>query len=289
MIGLVDSEMFDFMSSIDLKDTLVVFMSDHGLHYGPYFQSHLGERERAQPLLSIHIPEAYSNQMNVLQKNADMWSTPFDLYETVVDIALGEQSNPISLGNSLIRPLPLTRNECIKVEGVSSEYCTIVNEEVPQSMCSDIPLPPTPLSFFADIADNNNLQFSPDRKKFANDRSPSLKQGVFNKSCQCATDRKHWYPCKEHPWKIEESLSSVSVVACIKEDGLEYIDVDIRIENPSTKKKAFIRNSRIQSDSSALSNFADTVQRTDRSLLCMDSLLSMYQHKSEPKLFLQYR
>eukprot|EP00957_Ditylum_brightwellii_P129026 9842811-Ditylum_brightwellii.AAC.1 len=94
LISYLDEMFVDFLQSIDLTNTVVVFSSDHGLHYGPSFLSN-GERERAEPILYIHVPEESFDleQLNALKNNQDFWVTPFDVHETILDATLKRLTN----------------------------------------------------------------------------------------------------------------------------------------------------------------------------------------------------
>lgn len=59
----LDSLLANFLRELyesgKLSKALVMLISDHGLHYGPYFQTLSGRRERTEPLLYIHTPHAF--------------------------------------------------------------------------------------------------------------------------------------------------------------------------------------------------------------------------------------
>ena len=54
----LDRPIEKFLMSIDGKlrsDTIIVVTSDHGLHYGPFFNTDAGRRERAEPVLHMRL------------------------------------------------------------------------------------------------------------------------------------------------------------------------------------------------------------------------------------------
>lgn len=274
LIQLLDNLLFDFVSKIEFSKTLVIIQSDHGLHYGPYFQSITGERERAQPVLSVRLPDSFSQNIANLEENTHLWTSPFDVYETIVDVVFKSTSNPSGIGSSLMKPLPTSRRQCSGSTGIPSEYCDKVNNQYENNFCKSIPLPPTPLSFFADIADYNDIQLPA--------RFPLIKFGqspVRNKSwrvpketsCMCATDISHWRDCKSHPWKQNiRDTSTVALMYCNTNydvSGVVYIDIRLTSRKQKSPKKFDMFTS--------LAMLSDADQVINRSLLCSNGLLSL--------------
>merc|ERR1712150_82611 len=152
-----DDVMHKFISSLDLSNTFIMVLSDHGLHYGPHFQSPAGLKERAQPILYMHFPdELQSKYAETVENNAKLWTSHFDVHETVVDVALGVY-NEGAIGTSLLKPLTTERLKCHGASGIPSEYCDEVDgsdESAATTVklaCQNMPPPPSPLTFLADI------------------------------------------------------------------------------------------------------------------------------------------
>jgi hypothetical protein len=108
LAGIIDSPIERFLEWVPknmsrkwLSNALVVVLSDHGLHYGPYFQSSAGEKERSEPVLYMRLPEELNNKFgDNLRENKDKWVTPFDVHETFLE-ALGSTRKEASSGSSL--------------------------------------------------------------------------------------------------------------------------------------------------------------------------------------------
>jgi hypothetical protein len=145
LAALVDDGLSQFIRNVQsqgyLDNTVLVVTSDHGLHYGPFYQSKQGRREATEPILYIRIPVAMKDfiDMNVLEQNSHLWTTPFDVHETL--LALTQTSigldSPTSAspsvsrrrGSSLTRPLPKSRERCIDVHDlIPSKYCVLQND-----------------------------------------------------------------------------------------------------------------------------------------------------------------
>ena len=144
LIQLLDDLLFDFISKIEVSNTLVIVQSDHGLHYGPYFQSAIGERERSQPVLSLRLPNSLDHYKVNLESNTNSWTSPFDVYETIKDVASISYKDSRSIGSSLTKGLPKDRQKCSGAAGVPLEYCDRVESSDTRDLCANIPLPPNP-------------------------------------------------------------------------------------------------------------------------------------------------
>jgi hypothetical protein len=142
-----------------LDDTLLIVTSDHGLHYGPFFQSEQGRREATEPLLHVRIPDSLKNvvDMSVVRQNSNLWTTPFDLHETLLTLTNTSECPPPSRrrGSSLVRPLPDSRKRCKGVHDlIPSKYCDIQEARKHLGMLDTYPHP-TVKSFFLDIPRHN--------------------------------------------------------------------------------------------------------------------------------------
>lgn len=149
-----------------LDNTVLIVTSDHGLHYGPYFQSEQGRREATEPILHIRIPNSMKNSINmdVLVENSNLWTTPFDVHETLLTLTQTtfERGRPSSStsrrrGSSLTRPLPNSRQRCKDVHDlIPSKYCDLQDDgdERQRGMPATFPRPSLN-SFFLDIPRQN--------------------------------------------------------------------------------------------------------------------------------------
>ncbi|XP_031835562.1 uncharacterized protein LOC116428275 [Nomia melanderi] len=113
-----------------LNDTMVVFLSDHGMRWGPIRNTFVGWYEERLPFLYLWLPEwfrlerpdAYSS----LRGNRHRLVSPFDLYQTlreVLALSGGEASPSPACPDcrSLLGPVPRRRG-CADV-GISSHWC----------------------------------------------------------------------------------------------------------------------------------------------------------------------
>jgi hypothetical protein len=189
-----------------LSNTIVLFLSDHGLHFGSHFQSVTGRRERTEPILYVRIPPSFQENgavdMETLQHNSGLWTTAYDVHETMVQLLSGSEtpdqgsSSSSRKGRSLMEPLPSERNECKTTEEIPKEYCDLKQLNA-AGTCQKMPRPPSILSFYADIPLHHRPRFEFDCKAMANKTASDVASG---RRCQCSTSHRLWYRCDEHPW-----------------------------------------------------------------------------------------
>ncbi|KAK5646629.1 hypothetical protein RI129_005093 [Pyrocoelia pectoralis] len=127
-----------------LKNTVLIFMSDHGIRFGPIRTTYQGRMEERLPFLFTVFPTAYRETYYQvyanLNRNSKRLTTPFDLHETLKDLL-----NPFSLnqellnirilnrtvtkrGYSLFEPIPTNRT--CEAAGISVHWCTCQNSTV---------------------------------------------------------------------------------------------------------------------------------------------------------------
>lgn len=311
MIQILDDTMYEFISGLDLSNMFVMVLSDHGLHYGPHFQTPAGLKERAQPILYMHLPDKLENQhAKITKKNAKLWTSHFDVHETLLDIALGINSNdsPGVIGSSLLKPLANDRLRCDGAPGVPSEYCDIVDGSDKsdaynvQWACRNIPPPPSPMTFLADLPLHRQPKLScnkladkktttptlPLNKSTSNRYSrwtsnePSMKNG----SCKCATESSNgWYDCQRHPWHERNKFdNAIIALTYCKGDSKAGVEVDVRIEiaqrkNSSSRRKSMIRG---RQDVDITGLLTDANQFLQRQMLCADSIISNLKVSAPP-------
>ncbi|XP_054011813.1 uncharacterized protein LOC128894230 [Hylaeus anthracinus] len=115
-----------------LNDSMVVFLSDHGMRWGPIRNTLVGWYEERLPFIYIWLPEwfrlerpdAYAS----LRANARRLTSPFDLYETLRDVVglSGGKANPSSACpdcHSLLGPRPVPLQRGCSDAGISSHWC----------------------------------------------------------------------------------------------------------------------------------------------------------------------
>ncbi|CAI9738683.1 XP_029648894.2uncharacterized protein LOC115222734 [Octopus vulgaris] len=73
-----------------IKNTFVIFFSDHGIRFGSYRSTYLGKLEERLPFMFLIPPhwfkQSFPHMWNNLKSNSHRLTTPFDIYETLVDI-----------------------------------------------------------------------------------------------------------------------------------------------------------------------------------------------------------
>lgn len=137
----VDDMYVDFLKKIrdegTLNQTVVFFMSDHGIRWGGIRETFQGRLEERLPFLFILLPEwfkeEYSSAVMNLLKNRHMLTSPFDVHETMIDLLdLNNVKQEVLLkrarelngkrGISLFLPVPKDR-KCVNA-GIPEEWCT---------------------------------------------------------------------------------------------------------------------------------------------------------------------
>eukprot|EP00536_Pseudo-nitzschia_multiseries_P017878 jgi/Psemu1/315141/fgenesh1_kg.1898_\ len=160
----LDSGLSKFLKSMAEKghfeNSVVILTSDHGLHYGPNFPTREGRREATEPILYLHIPPYLRKLMNVdaLNSNSHLWTTPFDLHETLLELTQTslKGSRDRRRGLTLTNHLPESRNECRNnSELIPTKYCDLqlseTTEDNDDGICEVMKKMPTTDSFFLDI------------------------------------------------------------------------------------------------------------------------------------------
>lgn len=229
LISYLDGILLDFLQSIPLQNTMIVFTSDHGLHYGPTFASKSGEIERALPQLSIRLPESIQKPMRrTLHSNAQMFTTAFDTHKTILNILLKEGHDEL-LGLSLLKPLPKSRRLCQTTADIPSQFCPSPPSK--EKQCRFMVDPPSILSFYSDIPRSNRPRWPdqcPIRRKhdvIGNEFGP----------CQCATNERDWFDCSNmtrEGFRSNINLLSehFSIRSCGHHESDKSLDFDIHIK-----------------------------------------------------------
>ncbi|XP_076167170.1 uncharacterized protein LOC143146608 [Ptiloglossa arizonensis] len=115
-----------------LNDTMVVFLSDHGMRWGPIRNTFVGWYEERLPFLYVWIPEWFRAERPdaypSLLTNQHRLTSPFDLYETLRDVLSlsGGKAvpSPACPGcQSLLGPKPVPLQRGCSDAGISSHWC----------------------------------------------------------------------------------------------------------------------------------------------------------------------
>ncbi|KAG7349323.1 DUF229 domain containing protein [Nitzschia inconspicua] len=135
LASTIDKNIATFLNQIRhqeiFQNTVVVICSDHGLHYGPSFQTLQGRKEATQPMMHVRIPDRMQTQpiMEIFQRNANKYVTAFDIHRTLQELTFLPPLTDGPIGLSLISPLPESRELCNSTNGiVPSHFCSLQNQ-----------------------------------------------------------------------------------------------------------------------------------------------------------------
>ncbi|XP_046735845.1 uncharacterized protein LOC124405194 [Diprion similis] len=93
-VSSVDSNVLDILQRLDyegiLNDSMVIFLSDHGMRYGLFRETIHGWYEDKLPFIYVWLPEWFKAEngeaSEALRANGRTLTSPFNLYETLRDI-----------------------------------------------------------------------------------------------------------------------------------------------------------------------------------------------------------
>lgn len=137
-VKLGDKDYYEFFKHMNdsnyLNNTIVVFMSDHGMRWGDIRTTFIGRMEERLPYVHIILPDwfkaTYRQAYRNLQINQYRLTTPFDLHETLKSFTnlsslepeyLHELQNN-SRGFNLFKPITKERT-CESAE-IAAHWCT---------------------------------------------------------------------------------------------------------------------------------------------------------------------
>lgn len=138
-VGLADHDLvkfFQYVSKLESFDrTFIFLMSDHGLRIGPIRKTEQGKLEERMPYFAVLVPRMYrqtfQRKYDNLLINAKRLTTPFDIYETLLDILHGnakenyKTEGQMSRGYSLFSPIPASRT-CADAS-IEAHWCACLN------------------------------------------------------------------------------------------------------------------------------------------------------------------
>ncbi len=234
LISYLDEMFLNFLQSIDLSNTAVIFSSDHGLHYGPAFASN-GKRERAEPILYMYLPPSMNADMSTLEVNKELWVTPYDVHETILDVSLGAERKADQIGSSLLHPLPHNRAKCHETPGIPDRFCSLLNgpkKNNKNKKCTMMREPPSVHSFYSDIIQMN-------RPSWPKCKMTEEVVNLETEECLCSTNiypirtSEYWIPCNSSRFEeidaVREAKADPLRMKTCKLKGLSEYIMDINI------------------------------------------------------------
>ncbi|KAF7266291.1 hypothetical protein GWI33_020323 [Rhynchophorus ferrugineus] len=134
--SLGDWRYYNFLKQLkengDLDNTILIFMSDHGIRWGDIRKTYQGQLEERLPFVFIVLPDwikyQYPIAVTTLRKNSRKLTTPFDLHETLKNFldlnSLNRIKKPTApaRGYSLFSEIPANRT--CEDAAITSHWCT---------------------------------------------------------------------------------------------------------------------------------------------------------------------
>ena len=105
------------LQSLDLANTVVTILSDHGLRDGPHMESHQGQFEHRNPVLQFVVPkwvlQRHPKLRRALHINPRRVVSPWDIHLTLKHLTTFPWPAPAvvarPLSRSLLEPIPANR------------------------------------------------------------------------------------------------------------------------------------------------------------------------------------
>ncbi|KAF5284034.1 hypothetical protein FQR65_LT13616 [Abscondita terminalis] len=93
-VSTMDSKIVDFFTNLNssgiTKNTIVIFLSDHGFRFGTFTYTHAGWLEERLPFFYISVPKwfqkKFPDKYTNLITNSERLITPYDLYMTLQEV-----------------------------------------------------------------------------------------------------------------------------------------------------------------------------------------------------------
>lgn len=116
-----------------LNNTVLVFLSDHGLRFGSQRQTYIGRFEDSLPFAFLAFPDWFLREhpefAEGLRVNQRRLATHFDVHATLLQLLSSELPKTVTKhGQSLFYELPEDRN--CESASIPSQFCTCVRSEV---------------------------------------------------------------------------------------------------------------------------------------------------------------
>ena len=143
VLGLSDNDLYEFLSQkIDLENTFVMFVADHGLHQGlAFLYTAQGQLEHRLPVFYLLAPRrmerAYKNEFRLLKRNRNALVTAWDIHKTLIDLHRMASGAPLE-ENRFVSSRRNKEEPCWAVarslfEPIDRRNCTHVC--IPDEMC----------------------------------------------------------------------------------------------------------------------------------------------------------
>lgn len=140
-VGAADVPHHQFLSKLKeeghLENTVLIYYSDHGIRFGDVRGTYIGKLEERLPFMFIAFPqwfrEKYPKLMDRLSTNSKRLTTPFDIYETLVDVlyfnrSVGKSDKQLTdRGISLFNNISPTRT--CEHASILAHWCTCQLQE----------------------------------------------------------------------------------------------------------------------------------------------------------------
>lgn len=243
LISYLDGTLLNFLQDMmRVENTLIVFTSDHGLHYGPQFATKSGEVERAKPVLFLRLPTFA--KLGAMGQNRYKFTTAFDVHETLLDLLSlkksdnGQQpANEKQLGMSLVKPLPKSRVQCSSTPAIPQNFCSLLSgtkkQTTKEGQCTFMRDPPSVFSFYADIPQKNRPIW-PDHcpaRRNHEERGADTRSGP----CSCATNSRGWFGCSNMTRSdfrklVDSAGDHFSLRSCSNHDLDQSLEFDIHVK-----------------------------------------------------------
>ena len=211
LAGVLDAPISRFLSTVlaaRSQDTVVMLVSDHGMHYGPYFSTYDGQREHRRPPLHIWLPPNAADDLASLElmratmaANTAQVTTPLDVYATITDLLRLDANDGTTNTDAASGPgVSLTRHRISPARSCAEahipvQYCG----EPPSPGFALLQAPPATLSFYSDLASDSKSALAI-KRHVCGLKDPDTAQAASSlRECVCWTSEAKpantWLPC----------------------------------------------------------------------------------------------
>ena len=190
LAGVLDEPLSVFLTHLSsaghMKNTVIMLLSDHGMHYGPYYNTYDGQREHRHPPLYTWVPDRPRRE--VMLANADKRTSPFDVYATLEDVAsLPNQESSHANGNtaepfgkSLVKAVMSSSRTCHSA-GIPNHFCGLPESPSYRTLQD----PPSQESFYADMLSDSKANVGAKCKASTDSLNPNAGSLPPPGHCHC--------------------------------------------------------------------------------------------------------